>query len=44
MRCYQKAGFKTDGVLRDVLKWENEYWSLAEMSILEEEWRALQRG
>lgn len=43
IRCYQKAGLKTDGVLRDVLKWEGEYWSLAEMSILEEEWRALQK-
>lgn len=42
IRCYKKVGFKTDGVLRDVLKWEEEYWSLAEMSILEEEWSALQ--
>ena len=42
IRCYQKAGLKTEGVMRDVLKWKDEYWSLMEMSILEEEWRALQ--
>ena len=41
IRCYQKAGLKTEGIMRDVLKWKDEYWSLMEMGILEWEWRAL---
>jgi RimJ/RimL family protein N-acetyltransferase len=42
IRCYQKCGFRTDGVLRDVSRHGDEYWSLVEMSMLEDEWRALQ--
>jgi RimJ/RimL family protein N-acetyltransferase len=36
--CYEKAGFKKEGLLRDCRKIGNEYWSLWEMSILENEW------
>lgn len=36
--CYEKAGFKKEGLLRDSRKNGNEYWSLWEMSILENEW------
>lgn len=43
IRCYQKAGLQTEGVMRDVLKWGDEYWSLVEMSILEKEWQAQQQ-
>ncbi|WP_207494113.1 GNAT family N-acetyltransferase [Aridibaculum aurantiacum] len=39
--CYTKCGFVTEGVMRDVLKTDDGYWSLVEMSILEDEWRAL---
>lgn len=39
IRCYERAGFTTEGVLRDVKRFEGEYWSLVEMSILEGEWR-----
>lgn len=39
IRCYKKAGFKTDGVLRDISRQADRYWSLMEMSILEDEWR-----
>jgi RimJ/RimL family protein N-acetyltransferase len=42
IRCYQRCGFVTEGVSRDVLRYNNEYWSLVEMSILEHEWRKLQ--
>ncbi len=42
IRCYQKTGFVTEGLLREVKKFNNEYWSLFEMSILENEWRLLQ--
>ncbi len=36
--CYTKSGFSTEGVMRDVLLYDNEFWSLVEMSILEDEW------
>ena len=38
--CYQKAGFKKEGLLRDYRKVGDEYWSLWEMSLLEHEWSA----
>lgn len=37
--CYEKAGFKKEGLLRDARKAGNQYWNLWEMSILEKEWR-----
>jgi RimJ/RimL family protein N-acetyltransferase len=40
IRCYQKCGFKTDGILRDIKRHGDGYWSMIEMSILEDEWRA----
>jgi RimJ/RimL family protein N-acetyltransferase len=39
IRCYERCGFVKEGVSRDVLKYGDDYWSLLEMSILEEEWR-----
>jgi RimJ/RimL family protein N-acetyltransferase len=36
--CYEKAGFIKEGLLRDFRKNGDEYWSLWEMSILENEW------
>jgi RimJ/RimL family protein N-acetyltransferase len=40
--CYEKCGFVKEGLMRDVLKYgNNTYWSLIEMSILEDEWRVL---
>ena len=36
--CYTKAGFLKEGLLRDERKIGDEYWSLWEMSILENEW------
>ncbi len=42
IRCYEKAGFSKDGVLRDVKKFGDEYWSLVEMSILKYEWDQMQ--
>ena len=38
-RVYEKAGFKKEGVKRDVLLWEGSYQSAIVMSILEDEWR-----
>lgn len=39
IKCYEKVGFIKEGLLRDVRKTENGYWSLYEMSILEDEWK-----
>jgi RimJ/RimL family protein N-acetyltransferase len=39
-RCYERAGFVTEGIRRDIL-WHKDKWcSMIEMSILEEEWRS----
>ena len=38
IRCYRNCGFRTDGILRDIQKYKDGYWSLMEMSILEQEW------
>ncbi|MFD2923615.1 GNAT family N-acetyltransferase [Halobacillus naozhouensis] len=40
IRCYEKVGFKKDGLLRDHRKMNDEYWSLYEMSILDSEWNS----
>ena len=42
IRCYERSGFVHEGLQRDVLKYKDEWWSLIEMGILENEWKALQ--
>ena len=44
IRCYEKAGFTREGLLRDVRKPKDTYWNLIEMSILEDEWRKNNRS
>lgn len=45
IRCYEKCGFVKEGVMRDVLRYQdNTYWSLVEMGILEHEWRELHKN
>lgn len=39
--CYKKAGFIVEGSLRECRKMNDEYWSLLNMSILENEYRNL---
>jgi len=41
IKCYEKAGLKIEGIHRDVLLHKDVYWTIIEMSILEDEWRAL---
>ncbi len=41
LHCYKKAGFILEGTNRDVLWFKKSFWSLIEMSILEDEWRKL---
>ncbi|MEW9674019.1 GNAT family N-acetyltransferase [Ammoniphilus sp. 3BR4] len=42
--CYKKSGFVKEGLLRDARKSGDEYWSLWEMSILENEWSERNKG
>ena len=41
--CYKKAGLVIEGTNRDCLLFKDEWWSLVEMSILEEEWADMNR-
>ena len=38
IRCYKKCGFNVDGILRDISRHGDNFWSIMEMSILENEW------
>jgi RimJ/RimL family protein N-acetyltransferase len=40
--CYKKVGFQIEGHHRACRRFENEYWSLYQMSMLKPEWMALQ--
>ena len=42
--CYQKAGFKVEGLMRDAVKIDSNYISWHSMSILRVEWRSNQLG
>ncbi|RYD71849.1 MAG: N-acetyltransferase [Sphingobacteriales bacterium] len=42
LKCYQSAGFKIEGNMRDVLLYREKWWSLIEMGILEDEWKQIQ--
>jgi len=42
--CYEKSGFIKEGLLRDSRKVGDTYWSLWEMSILENEWLDMKRS
>lgn len=41
LKCYEKSGFITEGIHRDLLWYKDAWWSMIEMSILEKEWRTL---
>lgn len=41
LNCYLKSGFNIEGVARDILWFNNEFLSMIEMGILEDEWMAL---
>lgn len=41
IKCYEKVGFKKEGLLRDARKNGDEYWNLIEMGILESEWKSV---
>ena len=39
IRCYRKVGFQQEGLLRDVHRFGDRYWSVYIMSVLEDQWR-----
>lgn len=41
IHCYERAGFRREGYLRQQMKVGNGYWNTWAMAILEDEWRAL---
>ena len=41
INCYLKCGFQEEGRMRDVVRHDDGYWTLVEMGMLEDEWRAL---
>lgn len=43
IKCYEKAGFRKEGHLREARKIGDDYWSLYQMSILEDEWRSTEK-
>ncbi len=42
IRCYERLGFRREGVLRDEVFRDGRYWDTLVMGILEGEWRAFQ--
>ncbi|UPM44632.1 GNAT family N-acetyltransferase [Halocatena salina] len=38
LACYERVGFTHEGTLRDARHHDGEYWSLVQMSILDDEW------
>lgn len=38
IKCYENAGFKKEGTFRDACRFGNEYWTVYQMSLLENEW------
>jgi len=44
IKCYERAGFRQEGLHRDILFHHGKYWSMVEMAILEDEWNALKAG
>ncbi len=41
VKCYERCGFKIEGTNREILRHNNEWWSMIEMGILEEEFRSI---
>lgn len=41
VNCYLRCGFQKEGLIRDFRKVGDQYWNSYIMSILEDEWRAL---
>lgn len=38
IKCYEKAGFSSEGIQREIFLYNNSYWSMMEMSMLRRDW------
>ena len=41
IKCYTNCGFAVDGILRDIKRRPDKFWSIVEMSILENEYNSI---
>ena len=41
IRCYEKCGFRREGVRREARWWAGRWWDILEYAILEHEWHSL---
>jgi RimJ/RimL family protein N-acetyltransferase len=41
IRCYEKCGFRREGVRREARWWAGRWWDILEYAILEHEWQSL---
>ncbi|WP_026898042.1 GNAT family N-acetyltransferase [Daejeonella oryzae] len=44
IKCYKNCGFSIDGVLRDIKRRPDSFWSIVEMSILEDEYNRIYKS
>jgi RimJ/RimL family protein N-acetyltransferase len=44
IKCYRRSGLVIEGTTRDVLRFNESWWSLVEMSMLEDEWHKRSGG
>ena len=40
INCYEQAGFQTEGLMRDIVNVNGEYWHWTVMSILDHQWQS----
>jgi len=41
IRCYEKCGFRREGIRREARWWAGRWWDIVEYAILEHEWHSL---
>jgi len=44
IRCYEKCGFRREGVLREARWWDGRWWDVLEYAMLEHEWSSAAAG
>ncbi|CAN5773536.1 GNAT family protein [soil metagenome] len=44
LKCYEKSGLEVEGIYRDVLWYKQKWWSMIEMSMLEDDWKELNKN
>ena len=44
IRCYEKCGFRREGVLREARWWAGRWWDILEYAMLDHEWQSAAAG